>query len=261
MADDYPEIAARFARETAQHRMTVLHDEGLYRHLVFADPTHGFSWFEIITTPGQLVFSGDGESFVFRRTTDMFQFFRSGMRRDGSIRINPGYWSQKLASDRDSATKYDRELVERLVKEQVVEAIREGWAPRGIGKAVREDVLDSEYLDTEDEARRVLYEFEYGVEYAAKCSCTASSAPFDTSWETARWRDEHQKANGPKHKTRVEQVAGFDFQDASEWDLRDYSWWFLWACHAAVWGIARYDRVRGYGLQQLAAPAPRAVAA
>lgn len=32
---DYPEIASRFARETSAHRMTVLHDAGLYRHLRF----------------------------------------------------------------------------------------------------------------------------------------------------------------------------------------------------------------------------------
>lgn len=29
------DIAARFARDTAQHEMTVLHDDGLYRHLRF----------------------------------------------------------------------------------------------------------------------------------------------------------------------------------------------------------------------------------
>jgi hypothetical protein len=29
------DIATRFAKDTATHRMTVLHDDGLYRHLRF----------------------------------------------------------------------------------------------------------------------------------------------------------------------------------------------------------------------------------
>ncbi|MFI6103217.1 hypothetical protein [Streptomyces sp. NPDC051310] len=255
---DYPEIAARFERETAGHQMTVLHDEGLYRHLLFRTPGHGFYWFEIITTPGQLVFSGDGESYVFRRMDDMLQFFRTGLRRDGSIDINPQYWSEKLASDRDSVTKYDREIVERLVKERVVEGIREGWAPRGIGKAVHEDVLGSEYLETEDEARRVLYEFEYGAKYMPKCTCGKSGPQVGATWEAARWRDQHRKENGTQHKVSIDRVAGFNFDDVSEWDLRDYDWWFLWACHAVVAGIRRYDKVRRYGLQQLATPTTKA---
>lgn len=34
---------------------------------------------------------------------------------------------------------------------------------------------------------------------------------------------------------------GFQFTDVYEWDFRSYDWWFLWACHAIVWGIALYD--------------------
>lgn len=48
----------------------------------------------------------------------------------------------------------------------------------------------------------------------------------------------------------------FEFSDVWEWNFHDYTPEFLWACHAIAWGIASYDRVRGYGLQQLAAPRP-----
>ena len=34
-------IAERFKRETAGHQMTVLHDDGLYRHLRFMNPEFG----------------------------------------------------------------------------------------------------------------------------------------------------------------------------------------------------------------------------
>lgn len=258
MKYEYAASRTRFLRESAQHRITVLHNEGLYRHLRFTDQRSGYGgyyWFDLITTPNTLIFRGDGESFVFSRLEDMFQFFRTGLARDGSIWINPQYWSEKLTSDRDSVTKYDREIVERQVKELVVEAIRDRTAPRGIGKAVQEDILESDYLGTEDEARRLLYEFEYGKEYEAQCSCGKRGPRVTATWEASRWRDQHRKENGTKsHPVVIREVAGFDFDGAEEWDLRDYSWWFLWACHAIVWGIRRYDKLTRYGLTKLAQP-------
>jgi len=50
---------------------------------------------------------------------------------------------------------------------------------------------------------------------------------------------------------------GYEFKDVWEWDFHDCESSFIWACYAIQWGIARYDRVRKYGLQKLAAPAPR----
>jgi hypothetical protein len=51
---DYSESAARFARETRGHEMTVKHEDGLYRHLVFADPGGNFYRFDIVTWPHNL---------------------------------------------------------------------------------------------------------------------------------------------------------------------------------------------------------------
>jgi len=34
---------------------------------------------------------------------------------------------------------------------------------------------------------------------------------------------------------------GYRFSDVWEMDFRSYDWWFLWALHAIVWGIALYD--------------------
>ena len=49
--------------------------------------------------------------------------------------------------------------------------------------------------------------------------------------ESAR-RDDHDKD------------PDFQFQDVWEWNCRDYDWWFLWACHGIVWGIAQYDEAK-----------------
>ena len=65
--------AKRFKSETKHHVMEIVHDDGLYRHLRFTNPKSDLYWFEITTTPGQLAFSGDGESFVFRLAPDMFR--------------------------------------------------------------------------------------------------------------------------------------------------------------------------------------------
>lgn len=46
---------------------------------------------------------------------------------------------------------------------------------------------------------------------------------------------------------------GYEFKDVWEWDFHDYNSQFLWACHAIVWGIGRYDKVSCYGLKALAA--------
>jgi hypothetical protein len=200
---DYPEIAARFAGDTARHEMTVLHDDGLYRHLRFRQPRTNEFWFDLITWPGSLTIRGDyGEAYTFSRELDMLPFFRS--RRGG---INPHYWLQKVDSGREAAKEYSEKLFRQIVCELFVDAVRFSDAPRGIGKEVRAEILDQDLSD-EGEARKLLESFEF---------------------------------------------KGFDFGETWEFSFRDYDWSFLWACHAIVWGIARYDKVARHGLRSLAA--------
>lgn len=199
----YPEIAARFARETSAHRMTVLHDQGLYRHLRFRSANTSEYWFDLVTWPGRLAMCGDvGDDYVFSRLPDMFEFFRAD-RRWG---INPHYWAEKLGGGRRSVKEYSEQLLRQRVIEQFVEDAKWGGVPAGTGKALRTWVLNEDLSD-EHEARNVLEDFAF---------------------------------------------QGYEFKDVWEWDFRDYDHSFLWACHAIVWGIARYDRVRKYGLEKLA---------
>jgi hypothetical protein len=153
---EYPEIAARFARETARHEMQILHDDGLYRHLRFKTPAFGSIYsFDLITWPGCLTIRGDiKEAYTFVRLADMFEFFRRQ-------RINPDYWSEKLDGDRDRVTVYDQASFEKRVKEYVVEAIREGDAPRGIGAEVTRDIFECGDITHEAGARAELESFKY----------------------------------------------------------------------------------------------------
>lgn len=186
------DIAERFARETADHRMTVLHDDGLYRHLRFRPATGpSFYWFDLVTIPGTLLFQGDGDSFTFRRVEDMFEFFRGPVGR-----INPHYWSEKVTSGRENVTEYDEAKFVAAVEEDFAAHHEFDPIPSSTAREVIRQLLDPEILCHEQTARDAVEHFE---------------------------------------------CDGFRFHDTWEWNLHGYSWWFLWACQAIVWGIACYD--------------------
>jgi hypothetical protein len=150
-------------------------------------------------------------SLTFRGDGESFVFARERdmfgffrSSRDGSI--NPGYWSEKLTSARDAAFKYDEESF----RTQVWECVRTyRGIYRGLAKAVQAHFFDgwaSEYdISFEDQARAALEAFSYT----------------------------------PNNWTQP-----FTFTDTWEWDFKGFDWWFLWACHAIVWGIARYDEAK-----------------
>lgn len=196
--------AKRFAAETAKHQMTVVHDDGLYRHLRFANPSSSLYWFEIATTPGQLVFSGDGDSFVFRLADDMFQMFRESA---ASGTINASYWAEKVRTG--NAHSYSRARFEQYVEEQVA-------AAEPYYRALRDDVQEEIFNDT-----------IYDVDYESGALMAVLGYTYHLS-------------TGPDAKGNR---APFRFKYVHEWDLRDFDWWFLFACHAIVRGIAQYDAV------------------
>lgn len=232
------DIAQRFQRETAEHQMTVLRDDGLYRHVRFRHPKHSFYWFDLITVPGALIFRGDGDSFVFARLEDMFEFFRGPVGQ-----INASYWAEKLTDRRDGVMKYDQEIFERIVKEEFVEAVRDRRAPIGLGKAVREELLDAEEIAWEDGAHHILGGFEYGERFKASCTC-GMTVEFASEFDRNTWARRHREPGDAAHIVSSKRVPGFRFGDTWEWCFRDYDWWFLWACHGIVWGITKYDAHR-----------------
>lgn len=90
----YPKQYEQFLSEVDGHEMTVLHEDGLHRHLRFARPGTSMWHFDLVTWPGYLAMVGDiGDGYIFRSTDDMLAFFDHG-QADGWI--NPGYWGEKL---------------------------------------------------------------------------------------------------------------------------------------------------------------------
>ncbi|GGJ56127.1 hypothetical protein [Glutamicibacter ardleyensis] len=107
----YTGLLQTFNKNLGDHVMTVLHDEGLYRHLRFKNPKNGFYWFDLITWPGNLTITGDMGTYTFARTEDMFTFFTG--------QINTGYWAEKLragaSGGRSEVKNYDVDLCKRWI--------------------------------------------------------------------------------------------------------------------------------------------------
>lgn len=207
------DVAKRFAKDISDwasddgkqriraHRMTILRDDGPYRHLRFASPDSGSYWFDLITWPGCLTIHGDMETFTFARSEDMFGFFR-GSAYHGQI--NPQYWAEKLRAPRPQDVQvYSSDLFRECVMAEAKEAEAD-WP--GLTDAVEEHFF-SIYaeVNTEHEAAALegLNSFEF-----------------------------HDKAAGET----------FTFTDTWEWHLRDWSYQYLWCCHAIVWAVAQYDK-------------------
>jgi len=208
----------RFERDVAEHQMTVLHEDGVYRHIRFRRPDSSSMHFDLITYPSYLVYSGDMGCYVFSRLTDMFEFFRTDRlhRKDPSkLYINRGYWSEKLQAVDGSrrggnATEFCEEKFTRVINEYRVNWIREGR--ESLTKVQRRELWEA----VDDDVLRYLDEGEHSVYPRAN----------DFSWSVGR--DTHH----------------YHFADLWEHDFTDYTFHFTWCCYAIAWAIGQYDAAK-----------------
>lgn len=151
---------ASFLKDVAHHKMTVLRDDGLDRHVQFRVGTSWHMSFSITTWPGYLCFSGDMGCFVFARLPDMLEFFRFRItdQAERGLFIDPGYWAQKLqAVDRNSGVK---EYSSDLFRRRIAEWLDEAEASPDLREAVEDEVL-AYADDNEHEAMRAATEFDF----------------------------------------------------------------------------------------------------
>lgn len=151
-------VHERFTEDTTSHQLQATLHDGLYRHLRFGAPKTSAYWFDLITWPGVLTVHGDCGTFVFSRTTDMFEFFES----DGG-HINPHYWSEKLQAPKPQAVReWSRDAYERAVEEWLTQHEEEANDDEmdGLRAAAREQLLDRE-ANSVHEAMSLLYDFEH----------------------------------------------------------------------------------------------------
>jgi hypothetical protein len=94
MHDDDQPTKERFLDDIKNHKLQIIKDDGVYRHLICSNGSFNCRY-EIITWPNFLAYVGDMGDYVFSRVEDMLTFFRRGNLDD----INPGYWSEKVKAE------------------------------------------------------------------------------------------------------------------------------------------------------------------
>lgn len=115
-----PLTEKRFLEIVKNHKLTIIREDGLYRHLRVGIPGQEMESWNIHTWPGYLAMVGDMGDWVFSRLDDMLCFFRSD---PGTLQINPGYWAEKLqAQEREGWSQFSIEAFHERVKEWAIGA-------------------------------------------------------------------------------------------------------------------------------------------
>lgn len=203
--------AEEFLRDTDTHAISVLRADALYRHVRFRRPGTSTYYFDLITWPGALCYTGDMGTYVFSRLADMFEFFRSD-RKEGELNINPSYWSEKLLAvdggrASGSATRFSEAIFTRVVNEYVADWLAGHELSEEDAEELRAEVQEEiiERIEPQDEnySYRLVHEFSH-------------------------------------------EVGGesFYFQDLLDHNFHEYTSSFLWCCYALVWGIQQYDSIQ-----------------
>lgn len=213
----------RFERDVAEHKMTVLHEDGVYRHIRFRRPDSSSMHFDLITYPGYLVYSGDMGCYVFSRLTDMFEFFRKDRlygKDQSKLYINRGYWSEKLQAvdgNRRSggATEFSPEKFRQVINEYRLRWVRDD-----------RDVLDKEqrrelWEAVDDEVLRYIEDGEHAAYQHAN----------EFAWSADRYATRR-----PRHT--------YAFEDLWDHDFTEYTFHFTWCCYALAWAIRQYDAAK-----------------
>mgnify|MGYP001078477012 CR=1 FL=1 len=214
----------RFLRDVAQHQMTVIRDDGVSRHIRFKKPDSSDMFFDLITWPGHLCYTGDMGTYVFQRLTDMFEFFRTdrayNQSRGRKLGINLSYWTEKLIAVDGSRhggkpKAFDEDKFKRVINEYRVQWMRDAKESDSLDKEGRRELweaVEHQVLgaleEGGDRAQYAAYDFHFGPTALSKCG------------------------------------HGWQFEDLFERDFTEYTHSIVWCCYALAWGIEKYDAAK-----------------
>lgn len=231
-----------FARDAPGLQMRVLLDQGVHRHLQFRRPSRAFdSWFDLISFPGGLTISGCRESWTFRRTYDMFGFFRAD-----NYRVDPQYFAQKLDAPDGTAEEYSKEALLADLTD-AVDQWQEGDEERLLGylNELREHA----------QAKRAWTVTGYsGEPTRPEQPLTARGLRAQIRLADSLGNLEHE----PGARDLLSELEELGVVSSTwEWNLKDYQLDFLWSVQAICWGIHQYDNaVRSGAHKQRSALVP-----
>lgn len=211
----------RFLNDVADHQMTVVRDDGIYRHVRFKHPDTICMHFDLITWPGYLCYTGDMGTYVFTRLRDMFEFFRRSEKEE-LFRIDMRYWAEKVeAGDRcDGVKKFSLEKFEREIRDWIAQR-------------------EAESRPDEDDAK------DFALHASAFTELRAAVEDEVLGCDDNEVRA-YDAANDFEHRGEAWQAyfgekARFAFSDFWEVDVTEWSHRFLWCCFALAWAIKQYD--------------------
>lgn len=216
MSREYSCPIEQFIKDTAQHTMTVIRDDGVHRHLHFRKPRPAGSeyWFDLITWPGTLCIDGDMGTYVFKRIEDMFEFFRTdrnyALRNGFQLGINPSYWGEKL----QSVSRFGEGFME-FSEQRFRDAVKQEF-----------DTWVESELPSEETKSALWKELENNV-----LSC-ASDGHIRAVDAALAFESDDDKVE-------------FEMREFWEHRLEDYTFHFIWCCYAIAWGVKAYDESKG----------------
>lgn len=200
----------QFKKDITKHKLNILLDNGLYRHLLIKEAGNIEYFYEITTWPGYLCISGDMGCFVFKRTEDMFTFFR---KQPGCI--NPGYWQEKV----QAGTGFDGALA--ITSEPDLEAYDDRLDD------YLKDFIDSLDPNNEEDDEK-------------------AEAAQEAVDDFKNWRDGEHDAVARINNWDPEAAGGLKLDDF--WDghrgLTKFKFHYIWCCYAIVHAIALYDAAK-----------------
>ena len=195
---------SEFINDVKNHKMIVVMDSGVYRHIHFSDGTF-IQHFDIVTYPQYLVISGDMGCYAFSRVNDMFDFFRGK-------KINPAYWGEKLQAG--NAKTFDYEIVMSSINKHIdsfCEDIGDYFDPT----CDYADEQELEHYFREEVAEHFAYSEMDEFRFISTIDSFESSVIPDVNI----------------------------FEDMGSWlEHESFYYRYLWCCHAIVWAIAEYDK-------------------
>jgi hypothetical protein len=203
----------RFERDVAEHKMTIVRDDGVDRHIKFrAADGDSCYWFEILTWPGALLIRGDCGTYVFSRLTDMFSFFRTDRGNDpNKLYINTGYWTEKLQAV--ASDGYGRGAVERFSESSFKQHVKE----RVDGYLESRETTASQRAELWREINDDIF------------SCV---------------EDDREEVAFDRLMNFRSDLFPRLFEDAWEWNCKEYTFRFIWNLYAIAWAIRQYDAAK-----------------
>ncbi|HDV8244856.1 TPA: hypothetical protein RJ953_004008 [Enterobacter hormaechei] len=210
------ETDTRFLLDTAEHRLNVIRDDGLYRHLRLQRPGTSCYYYDVITWPGYLTVVGDMGTWTFSRIADMFEFFGGWTGR-----TNTGYWSEKLEAGAGRsgcellAKEYDHDAFCESLKSSMREYLEDD--------AEADEDEDWNYEDTEDSDKAKVRE-------AVRELCRAHFSNENEAYQAV------SEADWPEQWSSQDVCYGLTF--------KTYTSHFRWILFAITWAISKYHNTK-----------------